>query len=309
MGFIFGGVGNGWHEQTVGFLSTVWQNRRECVLEKSGTAVPELPEVETTCRAMKRYAKSSAITRVVVRDTRLRYPIPADLPSLLSGQRIHEVRRRGKYLLFSCGAGELLIHLGMSGSLRVVSESILPEKHDHVDLILENGWCIRYRDPRRFGLMLWTPCAAEHVLLRDLGPEPLESEFSGAYLAARARGRKTAVKSFIMDSHVVVGVGNIYANEALFLAGIRPSSAAGRLAKGRIEQLAAAIKTVLRDAVRAGGTTLRDFSSGKGEPGYFQQKLRVYGRDAQPCGACESLIKLRRLGQRSTYYCPICQRP
>lgn len=257
---------------------------------------------------MKRYAQSSRITRVVVRDARLRYPVPADLSALLRGKRIREVRRRGKYLLFSCGSGDLLVHLGMSGSLRVVSESILPEKHDHVDLVLENGWCIRYRDPRRFGLILWAPCAAEHMLLRDLGPEPLESDFSGAYLEERARGRKTAVKSFIMDSHIVVGVGNIYANEALFLAGIRPTSAAGRLAKGRIELLADAIKSVLYDAVSAGGTTLRDFTSGKGEPGYFQQKLRVYGRDGLPCRVCDSLIKLRRLGQRSTYYCLACQR-
>lgn len=256
---------------------------------------------------MKRYAQSSKITGVIVRDTRLRYPVPADLATLLRGKSIRDVRRRGKYLLFSCGSGELLVHLGMSGSLRVVSESSIPEKHDHVDLILENGWCIRYRDPRRFGLILWVPSATDHALLRDLGPEPLESDFNGAYLAERAHGRKTKVKTFIMDSHIVVGVGNIYANEALFHAGIRPACAAGRLSQTRAEQLADAIKSVLSDAVRAGGTTLRDFTSGKGEPGYFKQKLRVYGRDGLPCLVCESLIKQRRLGQRSTYYCPVCQ--
>lgn len=270
--------------------------------------MPELPEVETTRLAMKHYVQSRRIEQVIVRDGRLRYPIAQDLPAVLRGECIDDVQRRGKYLVFSCRSGDLLVHLGMSGSLRVAPRGTAPSKHDHVDIELDGGHCIRYRDPRRFGLVLWTPRAADHELLRDLGPEPLEGDFNAGYLADRARGRKTSIKSFVMDSRIVVGVGNIYANEALFLAGIRPTCAAGRITKIRHQHLVRAIKDVLRDAVTAGGTTLRDFASGTGQPGYFQQKLHVYGRAGQPCLICKAEIKSRRLGQRSTYYCPLCQR-
>ncbi|MFN2308206.1 MAG: bifunctional DNA-formamidopyrimidine glycosylase/DNA-(apurinic or apyrimidinic site) lyase, partial [Gammaproteobacteria bacterium] len=240
---------------------------------------------------------------------RLRWPVPRALDRTLPGQVVLGVRRRGKYLLLDTAVGTAILHLGMSGSLRLLPAGTPVGRHDHVDILLDSGQCLRLTDPRRFGALLWTTAAAEqHALLAGLGPEPLSDAFDGAGLAAAARGRTLAVKPFIMDSHVVVGVGNIYANEALFLAGIHPHRPAGRIAPARYEALAAAIKQVLTEAIRQGGTTLRDFVGGDGRPGYFQQALRVYDRLDEPCHTCGAPIRGRRIGQRASYYCVNCQR-
>ncbi len=271
--------------------------------------MPELPEVETTRRGIEPYALGQAITELVIREPRLRWPIPAELPEKLRGPRVEEVRRRGKYLLLATDRGTLILHLGMSGSLRVADPGLPPKKHDHFDLVLANGLCLRFHDPRRFGCLLWTEAdPAAHPLLASLGPEPLEAEFSGRHLHRLAAGRSVAVKSFVMDSHVVVGVGNIYANEALFMAGIAPTRPAGRVSSRRYERLAAAIRTVLAASIAQGGTTLRDFVNEAGNPGYFQQTLRVYGRAGEPCRDCGAIVRLARLGQRATYWCPRCQK-
>lgn len=271
--------------------------------------MPELPEVETTRRGIAPHLVDRIIRDVVVRHRQLRWPVPHGLATRLRGQRIHAVDRRGKYLLLRCDKGTLILHLGMSGSLRLVDAAAPAGKHDHFDLLLDSGQALRLTDPRRFGAVLWTADdPARHELLRDLGPEPLAAEFDGAYLFVRSRGRKTAIKQFIMDGKVVVGVGNIYANEALFRAGIHPARTAGRLSQERCQRLAAAIKEVLREAITQGGTTLRDFVGGDGKPGYFAQRLRVYDRTGESCLVCDSAIKQLRQGQRSTYYCPHCQR-
>jgi formamidopyrimidine-DNA glycosylase len=270
--------------------------------------MPELPEVETTRRGIAPHALGECVTGVVVRDPRLRWPVPAELQTQLPGSRIESIRRRGKYILFATDTGVLIVHLGMSGSLRVLESNVAPGKHDHVDVQLGNGRILRYNDPRRFGCMLWTlDDPARHPLLCELGPEPLEDDFSGEYLFERSRGRRSAVKSFIMDSHVVVGVGNIYANEALYAAGIRPTRAAGRIALGRYQRLAADIRAILAAAVSQGGTTLRDFVGGDGKPGYFKQQLNVYDRAGQPCPGCAGLLMEKRIGQRSSVYCRRCQ--
>jgi formamidopyrimidine-DNA glycosylase len=270
--------------------------------------MPELPEVETTRRGIAPYIKEQRVTRVVVRERRLRYPIPRKFAASLIGRRIVEVKRRGKYLLLVCDAGILIIHLGMSGSLRVVSADKPAEKHDHIDIHLSNGWALRLRDPRRFGLMIWTDDdPRRHPLLMDMGPEPFTSAFNGVYLAKRATGRDTSVKQFIMDAKVVAGVGNIYANEALFIAKVHPRRAVGKISAREFALIAKAIKQVLRKAIGAGGTTLRDYVDGEGKSGYFSQQLFVYGREGQPCLRCKHRIKLTRLGQRSTYFCPHCQ--
>jgi len=242
-----------------------------------------------------------------VREARLRWPVPHQLASALAGEVIESVERRAKYLLFRTAAGSLLVHLGMSGSLRMVDAKVPPGRHDHVDVLLEGGACLRYHDPRRFGCFLWLAPGEVHPLLEKLGPEPLSSDFDGQLLYLRSRGRKTAVKSFIMDGKVVVGVGNIYASEALFLAGIRPDRAAGRISRERYQHLAAHIKQVLTIAIEQGGTTLRDFVGGDGRPGYFAQQLLVYGRGGQPCKSCGSVLRDRRVGQRSSVYCVTCQ--
>ena len=270
--------------------------------------MPELPEVETTRRGIAPYIEGEKVAAVVVRNARLRYPVPAGLGRTLEGLRIEAVTRRGKYLLLATARGTLIIHLGMSGSLRIVDADAAPEKHDHFDLVTATGVCLRLRDPRRFGAVLWTeadPC--EHALIARLGPEPLSDTFSGDYLFQQSRGKTQAVKLFIMDGHRVVGVGNIYANEALFEAGIRPRLAAGRISRHRYEALADAIKSVLAEAIRQGGTTLRDFVNGAGQPGYFQQQLQVYGRGGEACHVCGTPIRELRLGQRATYYCAVCQ--
>jgi len=270
--------------------------------------MPELPEVETTRRGIAPLLEGHYIRNVIVRNPRLRWPVPDDLTQQLKDQVITKVTRRAKYLLLHSATGTLIIHLGMSGSLRLIDSNITPEKHDHVDFVLDNGKCLRLRDPRRFGAVLWTSDSTEqHVLLRMLGPEPLSEEFSSEYLYARTRKRKQSIKQLIMDSHIVVGVGNIYANEALFLAGIRPGTAAGRLTRARIQQLVQSIRQVLEAAIQQGGTTLRDFTASDGKPGYFKQQLYVYGRGGEPCYRCGTTIRLIRQGQRATCYCPDCQ--
>ena len=270
--------------------------------------MPELPEVETTRRGVEPHCLGRVVTGVVVRDARLRWPVPEQLPSLLTAQTINAVKRRAKYLLFETTAGTLLVHLGMSGSLRVVEPQSSPGRHDHIDLLLEGGACLRYNDPRRFGCFLWLPPQQSSVLLEHLGPEPLSDDFCGELLYRRSRRRKGPVKNFIMDGKVVVGVGNIYANEALYLSGIRPQRAAGRISLARYEHLAENIKQVLTSAINQGGTTLRDFVGGDGKPGYFAQQLHVYGRGGQPCKGCEQPLREIRLGQRSSVYCVTCQR-
>lgn len=279
--------------------------------------MPELPEVETTRRGISPHLVGQCIEKVIIREHRLRWPINKNLVRTLVGLTISEVDRRGKYLLLytkknindeRC-AGCLILHLGMSGSLRVLPAETSAIKHDHVDIILNNLHCLRYRDPRRFGAILWTQKdPLQHKLLSKLGLEPLDNEFDGEYLFTKSRGRSIAVKTFIMNSHILVGAGNIYANEALFCAGIRPTRAAGRISKKRYISLAIAIREVLRRAISAGGTTLRDFTASDGQPGYFKQELKVYGKNKEPCVICGNAIKCVQLAQRATYFCPHCQR-
>jgi formamidopyrimidine-DNA glycosylase len=271
--------------------------------------MPELPEVETTRRGIEPYILGQTIDRLVIREARLRWPISPSLPAILRGRRIDSIARRGKYLLLGTGAGTLLMHLGMSGSLRVIAAADAARKHDHVDIVLGNSSCLRFHDPRRFGAILWTQDDPhQHCLLASLGPEPLEAGFSGAYLHARASGLETPVKSFLMNSRIVAGVGNIYANEALYRAAIDPRRSAGRISKERYRRLAESTRKVLLDAIERGGTTLRDFVNESGRPGYFQQTLEAYGRGGLPCPRCHTPIRVVRLGQRSTFYCSRCQR-
>lgn len=275
--------------------------------------MPELPEVETTRRGLLPHLVGATITDVTVRDARLRWPIPSDLKKRLVSREIQGVTRRGKYLLWDVaandGGGFLLCHLGMSGSLFATSTAVAPVKHDHVDIVLNiNKTIIRYHDPRRFGAMLWIDGATPtHPLLDNLGPEPLSDDFDGAHLFKCARGRAVSVKEFIMNAHVVVGVGNIYASEALFSAGIRPTIAAGRISRARYDLLAASIRQTLSNAIAAGGSSLRDYVKADGEPGYFQLATMVYDRADVACRVCSSPIKMIRQGQRSTYYCAHCQ--
>lgn len=269
--------------------------------------MPELPEVETTRRGIAPHVLGKRVKQVVVRQPSLRWPIP-DTVHQCEGRTLKSLERRGKYLLLGFTNGTLLVHLGMSGSLRIAGNDEPPLFHDHVDLLCSDGTRLRYCDPRRFGAWLWTADdPALHPLLASLGPEPLTDAFDADYLLARAKGRKTAIKSFLMDSHVVVGVGNIYANEALFMAGIHPKRQAGRVSAARYEKLVVAVKTVLSDAIQMGGTTLRDFVGGDGKPGYFQQTLRVYGRGGEPCRHCKAPLSEIRLGQRTTVFCKTCQ--
>ena len=270
--------------------------------------MPELPEVETSRRGIAPWMENERIEAVTVRDRRLRWPVPDQLESLLTGQTIRALKRRAKYLLFETDRGTAMLHLGMSGSLRIIDSGEPAGRHDHVDIRLANGKALRFRDPRRFGSLLWADNPEVHPLLCDLGPEPLDGEFDGDHLWRKARGRRVAVKPFIMNASVVVGVGNIYASEALHVAGIHPKRQAGRVARERMHGLSDAIKGVLSKAIEAGGTTLRDFHGGDGEPGYFKQKLLVYGRDGEPCRQCDTAVSAIVLGQRSTYYCRRCQR-
>ena len=271
--------------------------------------MPELPEVETTLRGIAPTLQGQTITEIVVRNPSLRWPVPEEVQQA-RGALVMGCRRRAKYLLISLeNAPGLLIHLGMSGSLRICGAGDEPRKHDHIDIALESGKCIRFNDPRRFGVFTtWDHPAEENPLLRSLGPEPLSDDFGGKYLWDRSRGRKGAVKNFIMDGKIVVGVGNIYASEALFMAGIHPSRAAGRISAVRYEALGAAIKDVLERAIRSGGTTLQDFHDTEGNPGYFAQNLLVYDRADKACFQCGQPIRRKVIGQRSSYYCAVCQR-
>jgi formamidopyrimidine-DNA glycosylase len=271
--------------------------------------MPELPEVETTRRGIEPAVRGRVIESVLVREPRLRWRVPRELPQEAAGQRLRELRRRAKYLLFELERGTMILHLGMSGSLRLLPRAAAPALHDHVDIVLDSGLCVRFNDPRRFGSLLWTTGdPLEHPLLRSLAPEPLSAEFNGAYLARAAKDRSVAIKQLIMNSQIVVGVGNIYASEALFRAGIRPRRAAGRLTRAEFDALAKSIKAVLRDAIRAGGTTLRDYVNPEGAPGYFRQKLFVYERTREPCRVCRAPVRHFVQGQRSTYFCPKCQK-
>jgi len=271
--------------------------------------MPELPEVETTRRGIEPHVLGKTIRQLDVRQSRLRWPIPRQLAVHLKGKRIRHIARRGKYLLIAVDGGTLIIHLGMSGSLRILDHPKPAGPHDHVDLLLTGGTLLRFTDPRRFGAWLWTSGAIEkHPLLANLGPEPLSGDFTAEYLHRSSRKRKASIKSFIMNSHIVVGVGNIYANEALFRARIHPARAAGRISLGRYEILVTSIKEVLNAAIEQGGTTLRDFVGGEGNPGYFKQQLMAYGRTGEPCKNCGAPIREKRLGQRSTFYCSQCQR-
>jgi formamidopyrimidine-DNA glycosylase len=271
--------------------------------------MPELPEVETTLRGLTPHLAGQLIKGVAIRNASLRWPIPAHLNKTLAGLRIVSLTRRAKYLLLDCGDGHLLLHLGMSGSLRVLPQATPPEKHDHFDLLLASGQIMRLTDPRRFGAVLWVEGApAEHKLLCNLGIEPLDKQFNGEWLHQATRGRRAAIKLVIMDANTVVGVGNIYASESLFTAGIRPTRSALRVTRAQCDALALSIKQTLKKAIKAGGSTLRDFVSSNGEPGYFQQQYWVYGRDGEPCRRCGTAISLLRQGQRATFYCKNCQK-
>lgn len=270
--------------------------------------MPELPEVETVRRGIEPHLLDRRVTAVRVREPRLRWPVSRRLPARLKGQRVARVGRRAKYLVLDLEHGHLLIHLGMSGSLQVLPRPRPPGKHDHLDIELDSGACLRFHDPRRFGSVIWTAGPPErHQLLRDLGPEPLSDEFDGDYLYRLSRGRRAPVKSFLMDGAVVVGVGNIYASEALHRAGIHPARAAGRIAAGRYRGLAAAVRDTLSEAIELGGSTLRDFLREDGNPGYFVPRLAVYDRAGRPCPGCGGVIRRRVIGQRASYYCVVCQ--
>ncbi len=290
--------------------------------------MPELPEVETTRRALAPHLEGRRVAAVTLRRPDLRWPIPAEVADLLPGQRIDAVRRRAKYLLLDTAVGSALLHLGMSGSLRVLPAKTPVGMHDHVDIVLDGrvldgrvlddvarrrgarnvGQVLRFNDPRRFGCLLWQPVGTTHELLQGLGPEPLSDAFDGDYLFARSRGRKAPVKVFLMDQRIVVGVGNIYVAEALFAAGISPLRAAGSISRERYRLLADAIRRILLHAITRGGTTLRDFLSPDGAPGYFEQELSAYGREGEPCPNCGRALRHGWIGQRATVWCTRCQR-
>ncbi len=281
---------------------------RPCLSSPEHLFMPELPEVETTRRGLEPHLLDRRITRAVLRRETLRWPIAPEIRQVLPGQTITGVRRRAKYLLFDTEAGSALCHLGMSGSLRVLPADTPVRAHDHVDIELDDGHLLRFNDPRRFGCWLWQAVGQCHPLLQGLGPEPLSPAFDGEYLFARSRGRSVAVKSFLMEAATVVGVGNIYAAEALFMAGIAPQREAGKISRARFVRLAESVKTVLADAIAQGGTTLKDFISPDGLPGYFVQSLKVYGRAGEPCVDCGARLATSRIGQRASVWCPRCQR-
>ena len=269
--------------------------------------MPELPEVETTRRGIEPHLVGETVAQVIIRQPKLRWEISPELAQMLSGQLITGVERRAKYLLINTDSGQVMIHLGMSGSLRIIDADLAPELHDHVDLVLRNGRMLRYHDPRRFGSIFWLDEFYKHSLLENLGPEPLSDAFDAEYLYAASRSRKAPIKSFLMDGRIVVGVGNIYANEALYLAGIRPDIAAGKPSRARYVKLVSAVQKVLAEAIEAGGTSLKDFVREDGSPGYFKQSLNVYGRGGEPCLKCERALKEVRIGQRTTVFCTRCQ--
>jgi formamidopyrimidine-DNA glycosylase len=269
--------------------------------------MPELPEVETTKIGIRPWITDILIEDVVIREDRLRWRIPNYIRSRLVGNKIKSVTRRAKYLLLNLKHGSAIIHLGMSGSLRVIESNEPPMKHDHFDIVFSKKISLRYRDPRRFGAFFWSEKPQEHKLLSKLGVEPLLDEFTGDYLWEKSRNRKTTIKQLIMNSQIVVGVGNIYASESLFLSGINPSLRANRVSKIRLKELVSKIKTVLNEAIKAGGTTLQDYYKSDGNAGYFKQELKVYGKEDSPCIICDASILMKKLGQRSTFYCKNCQ--
>lgn len=270
--------------------------------------MPELPEVETTRKGITPYCEQQTVAEVKIRQHQLRWPVPDNLPELIEGQVIRGIQRRAKYLLLAFDHGTLMIHLGMSGSLRVMLQAEPPQKHDHIDLILVTGHTLRYHDPRRFGAFVWTDQpVSQHKLIAHLGPEPLSDQFTPEYLSQKCQRRKMAIKSLIMDSKVVVGVGNIYANEALFMAGIHPEQPAGTLSEGKLSLLTEKIRFVLQRSITQGGTTLRDFVGGDGKPGYFAQQLNVYGRAGQDCPECGNRLEEIRQNNRSSVFCRRCQ--
>jgi formamidopyrimidine-DNA glycosylase len=272
--------------------------------------VPELPEVETVKRGIAPHLIGRCFTQTTIRDHRLRWPVDPELGSYLSGQPVLSVERRAKYLLIGLANGYLIVHLGMSGRLYFVQDGAAIEKHSHLDWLMDDGRVLRYTDPRRFGAVIWSAGAdvGAHKLLAKLGPEPLAEEFDAEYLFKYSRKRKVPIKSFLMDAHVVVGVGNIYANEALFMAGISPLREAGSVSKTRYVHLVAAVKLVLEKAILQGGTTLKDFVGGDGKPGYFKQELQVYGRGGLTCPSCAGVLNEIRIAQRTTVFCKRCQR-
>ncbi|MCC7461208.1 MAG: bifunctional DNA-formamidopyrimidine glycosylase/DNA-(apurinic or apyrimidinic site) lyase [Gammaproteobacteria bacterium] len=271
--------------------------------------MPELPEVETTRRGIEPALRGQRIAALQIHDARLRWPVDPHLPRRLRGQRIRRVTRRAKYLLLHLDAGTLIVHLGMSGNLRVLAASAPRRPHDHLDLVLESGRALRFNDPRRFGSFLYTTAPPEeHPLLRHLAPEPLEPGFDAQYLHRITRGRRVAIKQLLMNARLVTGVGNIYASEALFRARLAPTRPARRLSLADCARLVRGTRAVLTQAIRSGGTTLRDYVGADGAPGYFRQKLYVYERAGRPCRVCGTPIRQRRQGQRSTYHCPHCQR-
>jgi formamidopyrimidine-DNA glycosylase len=270
--------------------------------------MPELPEVETTRRGLAPLLEAQTIDSLEVRESRLRWPVATDIAAQVRHATIRTLTRRGKYLLIHAGDGALIVHLGMSGSLRFLAEPSPARAHDHFDLTLTSGGLVRFNDPRRFGSLHYTDSPAQHPLLRSLGPEPLEDDFSADYLWRKSLGRRVIIKQHLMNGQVVAGLGNIYVNEALYRAGIHPLRAAGRIARRRFEPLLASIRAVLEDALTQGGTTLRDFVGGDGKPGYFQNTLNVYGRADEPCRRCGTAIRRAVAGQRAVYWCPRCQR-
>ena len=271
--------------------------------------MPELPEVEITRCGLEPFVVGQKVQQIIIRHPQLRWPISSELVPELTGQTLNALKRRGKYLLFATDLGTLIIHLGMSGCLRILPAEQSPKKHDHVDIVFSNASCLRFTDPRRFGAMLWTKHdPMQHPLLTKLGVEPLERVFNGKYLFSWSRNKSVAIKQFIMQANIVVGVGNIYANESLFAAGIHPQRPAKQLTLKECETLAKNIKTILRFAIKQGGTTLRDFCNSEGKPGYFRQHLQVYGRGGQACAHCKTLLQEIRLGQRTTVYCSNCQK-
>jgi len=270
--------------------------------------MPELPEVETVCRGIRPFALGEKIDKIIVRNKNLRWPVPKLIKTKAKNQTIKRIARRAKYILLELANGTIIIHLGMSGTLKIVNAKTPAIKHDHIDIVLANDRCLRLNDPRRFGCVLWTDDDPyRHELLCDLAPEPLAAKFNTAYLHKRLQGRKALIKNVIMDNKTVVGVGNIYASESLFLSRINPGLTANKISRDQARSLVKNIKKVLRASIKSGGTTLKDFAQADGRPGYFAQKLLVYSKEGEPCPVCETMIEHMQIGQRASYYCPRCQ--
>ncbi len=273
--------------------------------------MPELPEVETTCRGIQPYIENQTITQFTIRNDHLRWPVESHLTQTLHNTRIHNVTRRAKYLLFNTQKGVLILHLGMSGRLRILPCDAPPTKHDHIDITLSNQRVLRFNDPRRFGAVLWHDSQhgpiETHKLLCKLAPEPLSKEFNANYLHQKIKQKNVAIKKLIMNNQIIVGAGNIYASEALFKAKIHPLTLGKTLNPHTCEQLVRHIKRVLKESIKQGGTTLKDFLKPDGNPGYFEQKLNVYGRDGHPCPRCDTPIEKIIISQKASFFCPQCQ--